>query len=69
MVKKVKITNAQFLKAVYDLDKQWQEEHDGEELLTKNTRETIANVLETSTTDEEINRKFNKMLRSPILSD
>ena len=69
MVKKVKITNAQFLKTVLALDKQWQDEHDGEELLTKNTRETIENVIETSTTDEEINRKFNKMLRSPIIGE
>lgn len=67
IVKAKKITNAEVLRNMIELDKAWAEEHDGEEILNENTRNAIQDILNTSTDDEEINRKFNKILRPVVL--
>lgn len=67
IVKAKKITNAEVLRNMIELDRVWSEEHDGEEILNENTRNAIQDILNTSTDDEEINRKFNKILRPVVL--
>lgn len=66
MIKVNKKSNAEVLRAIYNLDKKFQEENDGRSLLSNNTRALIEDCEEHSNNDEEFNRRFNAQLKAML---
>lgn len=66
MKKTHKVTNANTLRALLNIDKKYYEEND-EHCLTDNVREYIENVLSQSDDDFLINALFNKGLKTKMI--
>lgn len=64
LIKAKKISNADVLRQMLDIDKAYSKEHEGEQILTDKTREAIEYVINNSKDDFEINRKFNAILKA-----
>lgn len=66
MVKPEKRTNAETLRAIYNLDKAYQKENDGASLISNNLRALIEDCEANSKNDEEFNRRFNAQLKAAL---
>ena len=64
MVNPQKRTNAETLRAIYNLNKAYEKENDGASLISDKLKNLIEDCEENSKTDEEFNRRFNAQLKA-----
>lgn len=63
MITAKKQTNADVIRKILAIDKKFSEEHQDEQILNDNVRNTLQELIDTSNDDYEINRRFNNILK------
>ena len=63
MITAKKQTNADVIRKILAIDKKYSEEHPDEQILNDNVRNTLQELIDTSSDDYEINRRFNNILK------
>lgn len=66
MVNVNKMSNAEVLRKIYAIDKQYQEEHDGASLISNDLRQLIEDCEAHTDNDDAFNRRFNAQLKSVL---
>lgn len=69
MVKPEERTNAETLRAIYNLNKAYKKENYGASLISDKLVNIIEDCMENSKTDEEFNKRFNAQLEASAPRD